>query len=426
MDRLPLSRKQALSVGLADADASRAQMNLWEGAVRSGKTVGSLFAYMMRMAKATGAGEQVIIGRTRDTAYRNLIAPLQDRTKFGDWADQVRYNRGAPTAEVLGHTVHVLGSSDVRSEGVIRGMTVEISYCDEITLMSEDFVRQLMARHSAPNAWCGATTNPDAPKHFIKRDYIDRRHERGHRVFHFELEDNRPYLPEGFIENLSAQYSGLWHDRFIRGLWTMADGAIYPMFDPARHVVQTLPPIHRLIAMGIDNGVGGDAHPAAGILLGVGTDSRLYAVAEWAPGTGTDADRTKALRTFTIEHGTPDFLFVDPSAAGLRMELGRVFGNVGKATNSHKIGIGLVASLLATDRLLIHASCTNLIGEFPNYVWDKKAVLRGDEDPVKEHDDWLDALRYAVATSRPLWLPYIPTLHAAQALPDDQIEVLTP
>ncbi|WP_432679351.1 terminase large subunit domain-containing protein [Rhodococcus pyridinivorans] len=406
IDQLPISRKQALSVGLAQADAAKSQMNLWEGAVRSGKTVGSLFAYMMKMAKGTGEGEAVIIGRTRDTAYRNLISPLQNVTMFGDWASQVKYNRGAPTAEILGRTVHVLGSSDVRSEGIIRGMTIEISYCDEITLMAEEFVNQLMARHSVEGAWMGATTNPDGPRHFLKKDYIDRRHERGHRVFHFELEDNRRYLPDGYIENLSQQYKGLWHDRFIRGLWTMADGVIYDMFDPKVHVVETLPDMQQILCIGIDDGSGGNAHPAAGILLGLGIDNCLYAMAEWNPGKGTDADRSKSLRRFLGTHGQPDYLFVDPSAAGLKFQLYRDgFANIVNATNSHKIGIGLTSSLLATQQLRIHASCTNLLGEIPGYVWGE------DGEPVKEDDDFCDGLRYAIASSRAFWMPYLPNIH---------------
>lgn len=405
IDRLPISRKQALSIGLANADAAQSQMNLWEGAVRSGKTVGSLFAYMMKMAKATGEGEAVIIGRTRDTAYRNLISPLQNVTMFGDWASQVKYNRGAPTAEILGRTVHVLGSSDVRSEGIVRGMTVEISYCDEITLMAEEFVNQLMARHSVANAWMGATTNPDGPRHFLKRDYIDRRHERGHRIFHFDLEDNRKYLPPGYIENISAQYTGLWHDRFIRGMWTMADGVIYDMFDPSVHVVDKLPPM-QLLGIGIDDGVN---HPAAGILLGLGDDNRLYAVAEFAPPAGTPADRARLLHRFEREHGAPDYHFVDPSAAALKIQLNReAFPGVMNAVNDHKLGIGLVASLLSTQQLLIHRSCTNLLNEIPGYVWDAKAAERGEDKPIKENDDFADAFRYAVVTSQFLWRYSVP------------------
>lgn len=419
IDRLPISRKQALSVGLAQADAAKSQMNLWEGAVRSGKTVGSLFAIMMKMAKGTGEGEAVIIGRTRDTAYRNLISPLQNVTMFGDWASQVKYNRGAPTAEILGRTVHVLGSSDVRSEGIIRGMTIEISYCDEITLMAEEFVNQLMARHSVEGAWMGATTNPDGPRHFLKKDYIDRRHERGHRVFHFELEDNRRYLPDGYIENLSQQYKGLWHDRFIRGLWTMADGVIYDMFDPKIHVVDTLPAMQQLLALGIDYG---DTNATRGILIGLGEDNRLYAITEWAPGQGTTADREHSLRAFVNEHGMPDYLFVDPAAAGFKYQLDRSgWHNFSNAANKVTPGIATVASLLSTQQLLIHSSCTNLLEEIPGYVWDRKATERGEDAPVKENDHAVDALRYAVATSRPFWQPYLPNVHTARPT-DDRTE----
>ncbi|MBM4575793.1 hypothetical protein GS415_06790 [Rhodococcus hoagii] len=40
--------------------------------------------------------ESVVIGRTRDTVYRNLIAPLQDPKIYGPWAEHVRYNRAHP------------------------------------------------------------------------------------------------------------------------------------------------------------------------------------------------------------------------------------------------------------------------------------------------------------------------------------------
>ncbi|NKV28167.1 hypothetical protein GS921_00020 [Rhodococcus hoagii] len=139
-------------------------MNLWHGAVRSGKTVGSLVKFLMKMADGTDlTGESVVIGRTRDTVYRNLIAPLQDPKIYGPWAEHVRYNRGAPTADIFGQEVHVIGASDVRSEAVIRGMTIKRSYCDEISLMNEEFVNMLVSRHSVEGAWLGATTNPTAP-----------------------------------------------------------------------------------------------------------------------------------------------------------------------------------------------------------------------------------------------------------------------
>ncbi len=421
LDELSISRKQARSVALANGDASQSQINLWEGAVRSGKTVGSLVKYLMKIADgADDPGENVIIGRTKDTIYRNLIAPMQDAAMYGLWAEHVKYNNGASTANILGQTVHIIGSSDVLAEKIIRGMTIKRSYVDEWTLVKPDFTNQLIARHSVAGAWCGGTTNPDGPRHDLKLNYIDRAAEMGHRVFHFGLEDNRAHLPDGYIENLSRQYTGLWNDRFIKGLWTMADGVIYESFDPARHVVDTLPDMQRILCVGIDYGT---TNPTRGIKLGLGVDNKLYAMAEWAPGSGTTTDHSRSLREF-INTDAPEYLYVDPAAAVFKVQLQRDgYTNYLNASNKVGAGIGLVASLFTTNQLLIHTSCTELLGEIPGYVWDAKAAEKGEDSPVKLNDHAVDAFRYAVASSQQEWQPYLPTLDAAVRLPNDRTGV---
>lgn len=299
-------------------------------------------------------------------------------------------------------------------------MTIKRSYVDEWTLIAKDFTNMLVSRHSVAGAWCGGTSNPDGPQHYLKKEYMDVAAQRGHQVFPFELEDNRANLPDGYIENLSAQYTGLWHDRFIKGLWTMADGVVYESFDPALHVVYTLPEMHRILCMGIDYG---DTNPTRGILLGLGVDNRLYAMAEWAPGKGTTADRSTSLATFLDAYPTWEFLFVDPAAAGFKFQLNRdQFPNVANAANRVDDGIKVVSSLFTTRQLLIHESCTNLLAELPGYVWDDKQTKKGHDAPVKVDDHAVDALRYAVATSRPFWQPYLPNLDAVTRLPDERIE----
>lgn len=421
LDELSISRKQARSVALANGDASQSQINLWEGAVRSGKTVGSLVKYLMKIADgADDPGENVIIGRTKDTIYRNLIAPMQDAAMYGPWAEHVKYNNGASTANILGQTVHIIGSSDVLAEKIIRGMTIKRSYVDEWTLVKPDFTNQLIARHSVAGAWCGGTTNPDGPRHDLKLNYIDRAAEMGHRVFHFGLEDNRAHLPAGYIENLSRQYTGLWNDRFIKGLWTMADGVIYESFDPARHVVDTLPEMQRILCVGVDYGT---TNPTRGIKLGLGVDNKLYAMAEWAPGSGTTTDHSRSLRQF-INTDAPEYLYIDPAAAVFKVQLQRDgYTNYLNASNKVGAGIGLVASLFTTNQLLIHTSCTELLGEIPGYVWDAKAAEKGEDSPVKLNDHAVDAFRYAVASSQQEWQPYLPTLDAAARLPNDRTGV---
>lgn len=405
--------KQRHSIATANADASLQQINLWHGAIRSGKTIGSLVRFLMQVAEAPTSGEIVMVGRTRDTLHRNVIAPMQDPALFGEWARHIHYNRGAPTATILGRMVHVIGSSDARAENVIRGLTVCIAYVDEVSLASEEFFNQLMGRCSIPGAWVAATTNPDGPRHWLKTAWINRAEERGHRVFHFTLRDNAEHLPPGLIEAYEAQYTGLWRKRMIDGLWSLAEGAIYEQFDPDHHVVADLPSMDNLLAVGIDHGV---TNPTAGILIGH-HNGRLYAVAEWAPGPGTDAQRSASLAQFVAERGMPDRIHVDPAAAGFRGQLiADKVPSVYKASNAVIDGIGTVASLLSSGRLLIHESCTNLLGEIPSYVWDAKASEKGDDAPIKLNDHFCDALRYSLHSTRDLWRPLIPDLY----LPDEE------
>ena len=56
-----LSDKQFGSIREATA-----QVNLWHGAIRSGKTIGSLIRWLLFVAAAPSGGALVIVGRTRD------------------------------------------------------------------------------------------------------------------------------------------------------------------------------------------------------------------------------------------------------------------------------------------------------------------------------------------------------------------------
>lgn len=405
------SGKQIASI--AQATAVAPAINLWHGAVRSGKTIGSLVRFIAAVARAPRTGEIVIVGRTRDTVHRNIIRALQDPSMFGPFADQVIYNRGAPTALILGREVHIIGASDVRAENVIRGMTVCVAYADEVTLMAAEFFAQLIARMSVPGAQIFGTTNPDGPRHWLKTDYIDRAALLGHRIFHFSLRDNADHLPAGYIVGLEAQYSGLWRKRMIDGLWSLAEGAIYPMFDPELHVCDDVPVV-RLIAAGVDYGV---TNPTRGVLIGLGDDGRLWVTAEWAPGPGTEAERSASLTSWVRDVGEPPWVFVDPAAAGFRRQLmADGWTTAFKAANPVLDGIGLVASLLTADRLRIHSSCVELLGELPGYVWDADKAEKGEDAPVKLDDHSVDALRYAILTSAHLWRHEIPLVAATRTI----------
>ena len=164
-----LSDKQFGSIREATA-----QVNLWHGAIRSGKTIGSLIRWLLFVAAAPSGGALVIVGRTRDSAWRNVIAPLQDSDLMGPAAAHVVGNYGAPTVSILGRMVYIMGASDVKAELVLRGLTVAGAYVDEVTTLPEGFFTQLLGRMSVRGAKLFGTTNPDNPAHWLKVKFLDR------------------------------------------------------------------------------------------------------------------------------------------------------------------------------------------------------------------------------------------------------------
>jgi len=401
LESLPLSRKQVESVA-----TSEASVNIWDGAIRSGKTIASLLRWLIYVASAPRGGELVMIGRTREAIGRNIMGPLQDPMLFGDMADLVKYTTGAPTGTILGRKVHVIGASDAKAEKVIRGMTVAGAYCDEITVLPEDFFTQLLGRMSVEGAQLFGTTNPDSPSHWLKVKFLDKLHQLPHwRYWKFTMDDN-PALSEDYKARKRVEFTGLWKRRFIEGLWVAAEGAVYPMWDVDRHVTpwETLPPLQRLFAAGIDYGT---TNASSVLLLGLtreagmrgGDRSRLVLVDEWRhdPRTGaprlTDGQLSERVRGWlegqhhpVARDLAPEYVVVDPSAASFRVQLQRDGVTSTPADNDVTRGISLTATLLAEGQLVVSDRCHGFISEVAGYSWDPKATEKGEDKPLKVAD----------------------------------------
>lgn len=405
-----LSPKQLASL----REASK-RVNLWEGSVRSGKTIASLLRWLIYVGRSNVRGELIVVSRTRDSAARNVFAPLMDPELFGDVARTVSYTPGAGSGVILGRKVWVLGSSDIRSENILRGLTCAGAYVDEATLLREDFWVQLLNR-----LWEGAklfaTTNPDNPAHWLKANFLDHLDRYPDwRTWKFLLDDN-PKLSEERKAAIRRENTGLYYRRNVLGEWVAAEGAIYPMWDPDLHVVpwQSLPDMHRILGVGIDYGT---TNATAALMLGLGVDRKLYLIDEWrhdsrqSQVTYTDAQLSERIKGWLAAGHTPqltsartEWVVVDPSAASLKVQM-RNDGIEGitDADNDVAYGIRTVASLLGAGQLLVSDRCKGLIGEIPAYSWDDKATLKGEDKPLKVADHSLDAARYAVTTTESLW-----------------------
>ncbi|MEU6858838.1 PBSX family phage terminase large subunit [Glycomyces sp. NPDC046736] len=389
---------------------ANARINLWTGSIRSGKTIASLLRWLAYVTKAPRGGALVVTGKTYDTVARNVFGPLADPAITGKLSQLVKYTRGASTATILGRQIEVITANDVKAEGRLRGLTCAGAYADEVSLLPEVYWDQLLGRMSVPGAKVFGTSNPDNPAHWLRQRFILRERELNLRHWHFTLDDN-PSLPAEYVEAIKNEFVGLWYRRFVLGEWVAAEGAIFDMWDERRHVVDTLPTITHWISVGVDHGA---TNPFHAVSIGLGADGILYATSEWrydarAKHRGmSDVEYSAELRDWmTRQRLNPEYVIVDPSAKPFRTQLDRDGIAVMKANNEVVDGIRTLGSLLHLGALKIHRSCEWLITELPGYSWDDEKALRGEDAPIKVADHGVDALRYALHTTRSVWRPML-------------------
>jgi PBSX family phage terminase large subunit len=314
----------------------------------------------------------------------------------------VKYSTSKKEATIAGRTVDLEGGDNELAHTKIQGMTLAGALFNELTLIPESMFTQCLGRMSVERAKLFATTNPDSPYHWLKKNYLDRENELDLRQWKFKLSDN-PHLPKEYVNSLKQEYTGLWYDRFIESLWTAAEGIVYDMFDPKRHVVSELPKMQRYF-IGIDYGT---SNPTVFLLIGQAYDGKLYVCKEWSHeggkgNTKTDTEYVKHLKEFLPNNYNN--ICVDPSAASFIAAARKAnISGLRKANNTVLDGIRSVASLLANDLLFYHESCEGLIGEKTRYSWDKRAQQRGEDKPLKENDHYCDAERYGIFTNRSYW-----------------------
>lgn len=406
-----LSDKQVSSI----VQSEDQKISLWIGAVSAGKTISSLFAFLLAVRMTQGTGLIVIIGKTLQTIERNIITPLQDGRLFGVLAKAVVHTRGSNTAIILGKSVELVGANDSRSEEKIRGSTIELAYVDEATLLPIGFWEMLVSRLRTPNPpRLLATTNPGSTRHWLRLDWILQAAQKNMQVFHFTMDDN-PSLTDSYVADMKASYTGVFYDRMIKGLWTSAEGAVYDMWDASRHVIpfEKMPPIWRVLCASIDYGT---QHATSVGLLGLGYDHKLYLMDELRIDVAVSqvrqspSQQSKTVRDWLKlphhpeqHHLTPEWVIVDTAAADFRQELYVDGLATMGARKDVAYGIGIVSSLLAKDKLIITDRCKGIINEISEYSWDPKATERGEDTPIKRDDDSLDMLRYAITTTETLW-----------------------
>jgi PBSX family phage terminase large subunit len=217
-----------------------------------------------------------------------------------------------------------------------------------------------------------------------------------YRSFHFTTYDN-PHLP---VEEIDKAKKELPEDRFAQEY--MADfrkqqGLVYKEFSRDRHVFDNLPERTWVEDIaGIDFGF---TNPTAVIPLKRDRDENYYVPGEWYKTGRTDEQVAEYVQSCRFNRVYPDP--EAPSAIEVLIRKGVNVVEVIKNKDSIENGIKRIRQLLRMNKLFVHKSCINLISEFETYAYpDKQPDKNEYENPIKEHDHALDALRYALATNK--------------------------
>lgn len=389
-----ISEKQAQ---ILDFVVSDGLYLICDGAVRSGKTVFMSAAFVIWAMEYYDRTNFAICGKTVQSAERNVLKPLQENESL---PYTMSYKVSTKVLTVRCGTkenyFYIFGGKDESSYMLIQGITLAGVLFDEVALMPRSFVEQALSRaisYEHPKYWFNC--NPESPNHYFYKEWLEDQKE-GTTHLHFLLEDN-PILTPQMIERTKAMYSGVFYDRYIRGLWVIAEGIIYPMF---AENVTTVPTVHRKYTRYVISMDYGIQNPTAMLLWGF-CDGVWYQVDEYyhsgreTSQQKTDQDYYEDLERLAGDRHV-DCLIIDPSATSFiaLVKQKRRF-KVRKANNDVIDGIQNTAAALQQGKIKINDCCKRTIKEYGLYSWDQKA----DEDrPIKDNDHAMDATRYFVNT----------------------------
>ena len=240
-------------------------------------------------------------------------------------------------------------------------------------------------------------STPKGFNHFYDL-YNKEAEDKDYKSFHFISSDN-PHIPLEEIEKAKIEMPGDAFAQEYMADFRKTEGLVYKEFNRERHTTSDEPiKIIEHIA-GVDFGFN---HPAAVIHVKRDYDGVYWVTDEWVRTKRTEIQIAEYVSSCKFNKIYPDP--ENPSAVQVMNDHGLPVYEVVKGKGSVQSGINKVRELFKQNRIMINKKCKNLILELETYSYDQDKVARGDveyasENPIKEHDDALDALRYAITGS---------------------------
>ena len=393
-----LKQKKVLTWWLPDSPVCKMDGIIADGSIRSGKTVSMALSFVMWAMENFTEQNFAMCGKTIGSFRRNvlLVLKLMLRSRGYKLKDHRADNMVSIQFGGKENYFYIFGGKDERSQDLIQGITLAGVLFDEVALMPESFVNQATGRCSVTGSKFWFNCNPDGPFHWFKTNWIDRAKEKGLLYLHFTMDDNLS-LSDHIKQRYASLYTGVFFQRYILGLWVVAEGIIYDMFSLERHTaadLESTAPVKYYVSCDY-----GTQNATVFLLWQSGPDGKWFCADEYYYSgrdeitQKTDNEYADDLERFIA--GKPiEAVIIDPSAASFIALLRRRGFRITKARNDVLDGIRFVGTLLNLGQIIFSTKCKNTIQEFGSYIWDTKACERGEDKPIKQHDHAMDAVRY--------------------------------
>jgi PBSX family phage terminase large subunit len=368
-----------------------------------------LFPRQMRFVKSTApypayiggigsgksfAGGAKVISRLGRKELGMIAAPtyqmLRDSTLEGFFNQLdmlgIPYEHHKSENTITFATGHKILCRSLEDPAKVRGPNLDYAWVDEAGYISPEAWAVVKGRVRVgvqPQAW---TTSTPKGRNWMweewERDATGNEFDATHPLFRVRTEEN-PELPDGFAHSLG--YSDRFAAQELGGEFVAFEGLVYPAFNRGRHV-RAVDTGGWGTVLGLDVGT---RNPTALLVVRYSGDQRHYQSEHYERGMSSDAITDLAVKAW--ETYAPEYMVIDPSAAGLILSLEQRGIRVRKAVNDVIVGISNLTSAL--ENLTVDPSCVNTIAEFESYRYPDGR--RGNTDsPVKENDHLMDAARY--------------------------------
>jgi len=306
------------------------------------------------------------------------------------WDIPYSYNKSDGEIELYGTRV-LLRSAD--NPDRLRGPNLSWAWLDEAAQMRAavwDIVIGRL-RLGKPKAW--VTTTP-AGFNWVYQKFVEKG-DPNYYMVQARTAENK-YLPTEYVQSLVDSYSGEFARQELEGDFVAFEGLVYDEFRRDTHVIEpfSIPESWRRVRA-VDYGY---TNPFVCLWGAIDEDGRLYIYDEHYQAKTLLRVHADAIRQ---RQGNFEFTVADHDAQD-NAEMWSLGIETQRAKKDVTPGISRVKARLRVQgdgkpRLFLCSNCTNLIKEIQGYRWQEaKDGANVKEEPVKDNDHAMDALRYMV------------------------------